>query len=96
MRSIASAMSSSSGWTSCGSTGSAFAGEPSSTPASGLTYQLSSTPANSGQRDASTPSGGANVKMLRRRGTRPIGSTPASPATRSHHAPAAFTTTGAS
>ena len=39
-----SAMSSSSGCTSCGSTGSALAGEPSSMPASGLMYQLSSTP----------------------------------------------------
>ena len=63
-----SATSSSSGCTSCGSTGSALAGEPSSMPASGLKYQLSSTPTTTGQRGDVDPSGGAKMKAVRRRG----------------------------
>ena len=66
-------MSSSSGCTSCGSTGSALAGEPSSRPASGLKYQLSSAPTTLGQRVASMPCGGAKMKAERRLGTRPMG-----------------------
>ena len=94
---MARAMSSSSGCTSCGSTGSALAGEPSSMPASGLKYQSSSTPAHQvGQAGMSTPSGGAKMKAARRLGCRPSGRTPASVATASAQAPAALTTTGAS
>ncbi len=89
------AISSSSGCTSCGGTGSALAGEPSSMPASGLRYQVSSKQTNMGQCAISTPSGGANTKAERRFGVSPSGRTPASPATTSHQAPAALTSTGA-
>jgi hypothetical protein len=96
MRSIAIAMSSSSGCTSCGGTGSSLAGEPSSMPASGLMYQSSSMPAVSGHAPLAMPSGGAKMKAERRLGCRPIGRAPASRPTTSAHAPAAFTTSGAS
>ncbi len=45
-----------------------------------------------GHADTSTPSGGRNVKALRRCGTRPIGAAPHSVPTWSAQAPAAFTT----
>lgn len=86
------AMSSSSGCTSCGATGSALAGEPSNWPASTLMYQPSSTSATIGQLDTSTPSGARKVKALRRRGSRPMGAAPNSAATSSAQAPAASTT----
>ena len=89
-------MSRSSGCTSCGATGSALAGEPSSSPASGFRYQVWSTAITIGQPATSPNAASArNVNALRRLGTSPIGATPARAATSSHHAPAALTSTGA-
>ena len=90
------AMSSASGSTSCAGTGSALAGEPSSWPASGLKYQVSSTPATAGQRRWSVPAGASKLKALRRCGCSPSGGRPAACASVSAQAPAALTTVAAS
>ena len=93
---MAMAMSISSGCTSCGGTGSALAGEPSSMPASGLKYQSSSMPAVIGQAALATPSGGAKMKAERRLRLQADRPRAGEGADASAQAPAAFTTSGAS
>jgi outer membrane protein assembly factor BamB len=95
MRCTPMAMSSSSGCTSCGGTGSSLAGEPSKRPASGLMYQPWSSPMAIGHCCQPGVGGGSKRKALRRLGTRPMPGRPASAATVSHQAPAALMSTGA-
>src|SRR3954469_18391742 len=52
--------------------------------------------ATNGHGRTSTPSGAGHVNAVRRSGCTPIGATPASAATSSHHAPAALMTTSVS
>ena len=65
-------------------------------PASGLKYQSSAMPKAIGQWAVVKPSGVAKMKAERRRGSSPIGATPAISAMWSAQAPAALMTMGAS
>ena len=80
----------SSGQASCGSTGSASAGDTISRPVSGRQYQRSSIPEVMGQPLASMPSGNLMSAAERRLGCNPTGLAPAITATRSAQAPAAL------
>ena len=90
-RSIPSAKTISSAYASWGSTIVSSAGEISNFPASGLAYHASPTPKNIGHFDISWPSGAGVCAIERRNGVIATGVIPAKLATRSTHAPAAFT-----